>query len=130
MKLFYELEDSVVGIIAGVLLLSYSGIVKIQVPYMDIVLPTVLGVFLVMNVLDVKHFLKDMHENVKLSLVSFAINIIDIVINLAFISKMLSIELPFISDVVWPYTSTQYVPVAASYIIFVNIIWIYWYHKK
>lgn len=130
MKLFYELEDSVVGIIAGILMLAYSGIVKVDIPYLDIAFPLVLGIFLILNLLDIKHFLKDLHENVKLSLISFVINIVDIIINLAFLSKMFSVELPFISEKIWPYTTTQYVPLVASYLIFVNIIWIYWYHKK
>jgi len=130
MKLLYELEDSIVGIIAAIFILIYAAQWSLKIPYFLIIFPAVLGIFLLLNILDFAYFTKDFHENVKLSLVSFAINIIDIAINLAFLSKLLSARIPFVSDSLVPLITNQSMYVIAAYLIIANLAWIYWYHKK
>lgn len=130
MKLLYELEDSVVGIIVGILILMYAGLVSFKLPYFEFAFPAAIIIFLVMNLLDVVYFIKDMHENLKLSLISFVINIVDILINLGFLSLLFRVQIPFISEKINPLINEQTMPLIACYLIFVNFIWIYWYHKK
>ncbi|HLD77967.1 MAG TPA: hypothetical protein VJB16_02965 [archaeon] len=128
MKLLYELEDSVVGIIVGVLMLVSLGVLPVAIPYFSTVFPIAIGIFLVLNALDVIYFAKDAHEDLKLSLVSLVINIVDILINVGMLALLLGLRLPLISELVVPLLQKYFI-VAAGYMILVNIGWIVWYHK-
>ena len=130
MKLMHELEDALVGIILGILIFIYSGLVGIQIPYFALIFPIVIGIFLVLNFLDIIFFAKDFRENVKLSVISFVINIVDITINLTLLSKILSFRIPIITDSLVPLFSGQVLYIVAAYLIIANIIWVIWYYKS
>ncbi len=128
MKLLYELEDSVVGIVVGALMLVSLGVIPVAIPFFGVVFPAAIGIFLLLNVLDVVYFSRDFHENAALSVVSLAINLVDILINVGMLSLLLGFRVPLIAEFVVPLLQ-QHLLFVAGYLILVNIGWLVWYHK-
>jgi hypothetical protein len=129
MKVLHELEDAAVGILLGILIFFYSGIIAYRIPFINFIFPAVVCIFLVLNILDIIFFAKDLKEYLKLALLSFVINIIDIVINLSFISKIFSVQIPFITETIMPFITGTNAYFIALYLIIANVIWFVWYFK-
>ncbi len=127
MKLFYEIEDSIVGIILGALLLSP---ILFKIPYSEIIFPFTFGLFLVLNIADIRYCLKDFRKGMMSNIVAIVMNFIDVFLNLAFLSKYLSITIPFITENLVPMLNHDSILVIATYLIVSNMFWILDNHSK
>lgn len=127
MKFLYEIEDSIVGIVVGALLLSP---LLVQIPYSAIIFPLAFGIFLIFNFLDIVHCVKEFKGYAKICTISIIVNVIDIFINMAFLSRLLNIEIPFVTSSILPLITPTTTNVIALYLIIFNLWWIVHYHKK
>lgn len=127
MKFLYEIEDCIVGIIVGVLVLSP---LLLEIPYSAIIFPLAFGIFLFFNLLDIVHCVKDFSKYVKICTISIIANVIDILINLAFLSRLLDLEIPFITSRILPLITPTTTIVIGAYFILFNLWWIITYGRK
>jgi|SRR3989338_9374489 len=127
MKFLYEIEDCIAGIVVGALILSP---LLIEIPYSSIVFPLAFGMFIVFNILDIIQCTKDFKGYAKLCTLSIAANILDIAINTAFLSKLLSVNIPFITSNITPLITPTSEIVIGVYYIISNLWWISTYKKK
>ena len=127
MKFLYEIEDCIVGIIVGALVLSP---LLIEIPYSAIIFPLAFGIFIFFNSLDIFHCIMDFKGYAKMCTISIIANVIDIFINMAFLSRLLDVNIPFVTSNILPLiTPTTTIAIGAYFILF-NLWWIVTYGKK
>lgn len=99
MKFFHEIEDCIIGIIIGLLLIGLSGR-YIQLPELNIIWGLLFIVSLVFTVLDVVYTFMDFGGHLLLIIILFVNNAIDLIIELALAIKYLNLEitLPLVSQ--------------------------------
>ncbi|MBI2579664.1 MAG: hypothetical protein HYW27_02065 [Candidatus Aenigmarchaeota archaeon] len=127
MKLFYEVEDSVFGIILGFLLVSP---LVVRIPFYTTILQAAFAFFIILNILDVRHCVKDFRHGMGSNTLAIAMNVADIFINLAFLSKMLQVEIPFVTAQMVPLITPDTTLIVAAYFIIGNAFWILDHHRS
>ena len=105
MKFLFEAEDSIVGIIVGILLIGLSGMFFTLPDFLQnsLVLGIIFVVSLVFTLLDVKHTISDLRGHKLLLLALFLNNVIDFAIELALAASMFGFQVPYISATLDPY---------------------------
>jgi len=106
MKAIFEIEDAVVGIICGLLLLGYVGkyfSLKLN-PYIYV---AAFAVFIVFIFLDIINEVKDLSTHFGLIVLSLIHNFADLVVSLAFISFFTEWNIPYITAYLVPYLQSE-----------------------
>lgn len=103
MKLFHEIEDCIIGVIVGLILIGLSG-KYFQLPEWNIIWGLIFVVSLIFTILDVFYTIMDFGGHFLLIILLFINNAVDFVIELALAIKYLGLEinLPLISEFIMP----------------------------
>ncbi len=126
MKIFHETEDTLMGIAVGVILLLP---LIFSLPEYNIVLTVSLLLLLLLNILDIFHSVKEFAGYKKACTVAILMNAVDITINLTFLSKIYSVNMPFIADKLVPLLTPLTIEIIAGYLIIGNLLY-FFAHKK
>ena len=125
MKIFHETEDTLMGIVLGILLLLP---LVFAVPFYNMVLTVALLLLFLLNILDIIHSVKEFSGYVKACTIAIVMNAVDIIINLTFLSKLYSVNMPYITDLV-PALTPLNIGIIAGYLIIGNLLY-FFMHKK
>src|SRR3989344_283752 len=109
MKFAFESEDSIVGIIVGLVLIGMSGnfFTLPAFPYDTFVWGLLFLGSLLFTVLDVRHTLTDMKGHPLMLIGLFVNNVIDFVVEIAMAGMFLGFSVPYISQFMIPYLTDR-----------------------
>ena len=125
MKLIFEAEDAIIGIVCGLLLLGFTG------KYFSLKLPSVLYViafiiFIFFILLDLVNELKDLTTHFGFIVLSIVHNLADLAISLAFISHFTGWNIPYITSLLAPYLqSDAVISRVGMFMVISNTIWLF-----
>ena len=124
MKLLFEEEDCVFGILVGLVLIGLSG-KFIHLPKISFLYGIIFGFSLVLSFLDLASLFTRLHHHFAITALNIANNAIDIVLELLFIAYFFSFKIPFLTPFLEPLATT---PAALFYIgiffLATNIFWV------
>ena len=105
MKCLFEAEDSIIGIIVGLLFIGLSGVFFAlpKFTYDTFVWGGIFAISLIFTVLDVKHTFRDLSGHALLLVILLLNNAIDFVIELGMAAKMFGLNIPYITTYLTPY---------------------------
>ena len=125
MKVIFEAEDAIIGIICGLMLLGLTGkffTLKLN----DILYVIAFIIFIIFILLDIINELKDLTTHFGLIVLSLLHNIIDLAISLAFISYFTKWNIPYATTYLVPYLQNE--PVISGigiFLVVANVIWLF-----
>ena len=123
MKFAIEAEDAIIGIICGLLVITYTGKLY-PLKLNEFVYVAAFVVFIIFIILDVINEFKDWSQ-IGLTLLSIAHNAIDFVIALAFISHFSGLNMPYITSTLVPYLQNEQILLGAGIFLAVsNAVWL------
>ncbi len=130
MKILFEYEDCIYGIIIGIILIGLSGMF-FTLPDYPMVWGALFAIAAVLTILDVRHTFTDLSGHSGLIILALLNNIADFVIEIAITSKMFNFSIPYLSDALNPYLSdpTALVGIGAFFIV-TSCLWIYEFRKR
>ena len=124
MKLAIEAEDSIIGIICGLLLLGLSGtffIFKLN----NIAYAAAFIIFAIFIVLDFINEIRWLASYFKIVVFSMLHNLIALGISLAFISRFTGWSIPYITSTIVPYLqSEQIIGWIGMFLVVTNTLWL------
>ena len=124
MKLAIEAEDSIIGIICGLLLLGFTG-TFFTLKLSNILYAIAFIVFIIFIVLDVVNDLRYIASYFKIVLLSIFHNLVDLAIALAFVSHFTGYDIPVITAKLVPYLQNEQVIMwAGIFLVVTNTIWL------
>ena len=106
MKAIFEIEDAVVGIICGILLLGYVG-KYFSLKLNSYVYAAAFAVFIIFIFLDIVNEVKDLTTHFGLIVLSLVHNLADLIIALGFISFFTKWNIPYITPYLVPYLQSE-----------------------
>src|SRR3989338_10016356 len=118
MKFAIEAEDAIIGIICGLLIITYTGKIY-PLKLNEFVYVAAFAVFIIFIILDVINEFKDWSQ-IGLTLLSIVHNLIDLGISLAFISHFSGLNIPYITSILVPYLQNE--PIMAGAGIFFLVL--------
>ena len=125
MKAIIEVEDAIIGIICGVLLLGYAGkyfSLKLN-PYVYIAL---FVVFIFFILLDIVNEVKDLSTHFGLIVLSLIHDFADLVISLSFISYFAKWNIPYVASYLVPYLKNEaFIGYIGMFLIIANVVWFF-----
>ncbi len=127
MKFLFESEDSIVGIIVGVVLVGMSGTFfsLTKFAYDNFVWGALFAVSLVFTLLDVKHTFSDIGGHHKLMLLILLLNnAIDFIVELAMAGRMFAINVPYVSSFMNPYLSQTMLLYIGMFFVASSVFWL------
>jgi len=124
MKLFFSNEDSVFGILIGVILIGLSGKL-FNIPNIPILYGILFGLSLVLTVLDILAVFTALHRHFMITALNWINNVVDAVLELAFIAYFFKLNIPFISTVIVPHLSSpSNLFIIGIFFVVVSIFWL------
>lgn len=124
MKLAIEAEDSIIGIICGLLLLGFTG-TFFTLKLSNIVYAIAFILFAIFILLDFINELRWIAEYFKVVILSMIHNIVDLAISLAFISHFTGYNIPLITSSLVPYLQNEQIIIwAGIFLAVTNAIWL------
>ena len=125
MKMIFEAEDAIVGIICGALVLGYAGkffSLKLN-PYAYAAAFIILIFFIF---LDLFNEFKDLSSHFVFKVISILHNLIDLIISLAFISFFAGLKIAYVTDYLVPYfKSVQIIAGIGIFLVAANVVWLF-----
>ena len=124
MKLTLPVEDCIAGAIMGLLMVGLSG------KFFSLTLPNTIytlgfGVFCVFIVLDLINEVANFSGSMMIITLTFAHNIVDGILAVAFISKFTGAAIPYITQYVVPLLATpEGLFYAGAFLVVANVAWI------
>ncbi|MEK6946634.1 MAG: hypothetical protein AABX32_03420 [Nanoarchaeota archaeon] len=106
MKAIFEIEDAVVGVICGLLILGYAG-KYFSLKLNGYVYAAAFAVFIIFIFLDIINELKDLSSHFGFIMLSLVHNLIDLAISLSFISFFTKWNIPYITTYLVPYLQSE-----------------------
>jgi len=124
MKLTFEAEDTIIGIVCGLLLLGFTGkFFSLKLNKYVYVIAFIVFIFFIF--LDIINEFKDLTSHFKLIALSILHNLVDLVISLAFISYFTGWNIPYITTLLVPYLqSEQVIAGIGIFLVISNVIWL------
>ena len=124
MKLIFPEEDSVFGIILGLIVLGLSG-KYYKVPDLSLVYGIFFGISMLLTVADIFATFTRMHRHMAITVLNWLNNVADTVLDLAFISFFFKLNIPFITPTVVPYlASPSNLYIIGIFYVASNVFWI------
>lgn len=124
MKLIFAEEDSVFGILVGLVLIGLSG-KFIALPKIPFLFGIIFGFSLILSFLDVAAIFTRLHRHFMLTAMNAVNNAVDLILELVFIAYFFHFKIPFLTPLLEPLVTT---PTALLYIGFffvgINAFWI------
>ena len=123
MKFAIEAEDAIIGIICGLLIITYTGKIY-PLKLNEFVYVAAFAVFIIFIILDVINEFKDWSQ-IGLTLLSIMHNLIDLGISLAFISHFSGLNIPYITSILVPYLQNEPIMAGAGiFLVVSNALWL------
>jgi|GEM_PF-6004284 hypothetical protein len=123
MKFAIEAEDALIGLICGLLIITYTGRLY-PLKLNGFVYVAAFAVFIIFIILDIINEFKDWSQ-IGLTLLSIAHNAADFVMSLAFISHFSGLNIPYITSTLVPYLQNEQLMLGAGIFLAVsNAIWL------
>lgn len=123
MKFAIEAEDAIIGILCGLLILTYTGRVY-PLKLNSWIYVAAFVIFIIFIFLDIINEFKDWTQ-IGLTLLSIAHNLIDLMIALAFISHFSGLNIPYVTSALAPYLQNGPVIAGAGiFLIATNALWL------
>lgn len=127
MKLLFAAEDTIIGIICGLLLFGFTGRF-FSLKLADSVYVIAFMVYAFFILLDIFNELRDLTTHFGFIMFSLAHSIADLLISLTFISFFGKWDIPYISSVFVPYLQNEsYIFGAGLFLVIGNVIWLAMY---
>ncbi len=126
MKLFHEMEDCIIGLLAGLILLGLSGYL-IHLPEIPVLWGLLFAISALVTIFDVTFTLFDLGEKVVPLLLLFLNNIIDIIIEIALAAKYLGFSLyriPLLETIAYYLSEPQYLLAVGIFFVASSLFWI------
>lgn len=124
MKFAIEAEDTIIGIICGLLLLGLTGrffTLKLN----NFVYVIAFIIFIIFIFLDIVNEFRDLTSQFGLIALSILHNLVDLVISLAFISHFTGWSIPYITPILVPYLQSESVIAGVGiFLVVSNVIWL------
>lgn len=123
MKFAIEAEDAIIGLICGLLIMTYTGKLY-PLKLNGFVYVAAFAVFIIFIILDIINEFKDWSQ-IGLTLLSIAHNAVDFTVSLAFISHFSGLNIPYITSILVPYLQNEPIMLGAGVFLAVsNAIWL------
>lgn len=124
MKLTFEAEDTIIGIVCGILLLGFTGrFFSLKLNNYVYVVAFIL--FIIFIVLDIINEFKDLTSHFKLIALSILHNLVDLAISFAFISYFTGWNIPYITSILVPYLQNEQIVAGIGiFLVISNVIWL------
>lgn len=130
MKILFEYEDCIVGILIGILFIGLAG-TYFTVPEWPIIWAAAFGISFILTILDMRHTFSDMKDHPILLIVLLMNNAADFIIELGAAAFMLGISVPYISEFLDPYLRTSYGLLAIGiFFIASSVFWLFEFAAK
>lgn len=124
MKLTFEAEDTIIGIVCGLLLLGFTG-KFFTLKLSNIVYVLVFIAFIIFIFLDLINEFKDLTSHFGWIALSILHNLADLAISLAFISHFTGWNIPYITQTLVPYLqSEQVIAGIGIFLVVSNVFWL------
>ncbi|MFH1275508.1 MAG: hypothetical protein ABIH82_00190 [Candidatus Woesearchaeota archaeon] len=124
MKLIFAEEDSVYGILMGVLIIGLSG-KYFNVPDLPSVWGAMFCISLLFSALDFAHAFTRFSRHIGIVILHFANIVIDIVLEVSFISMFFKFEVPFISTMTVPLLQApETLFIVGIFYVVSNVFWV------
>src|SRR3989344_8892443 len=106
MKLTVPIEDLIIGIICGVLLIGYTGrYFSFKLPDMAYVIAFI--IYVIFIVLDIFYEFSDLTTHLGFIIFSIIHNLVDLVLALTFVSYFSGWNIPYITSLLVPYLQNE-----------------------
>ncbi|MBI5061876.1 MAG: hypothetical protein HZB67_06225 [Candidatus Aenigmarchaeota archaeon] len=130
MKILFEYEDCIYGIIIGVILIGLSG-TFFTLPDYPMIWGALFGIAAILTILDVRHTFSDLSGHSVLIILALLNNIIDLILEIALTAKMFNLDIPYLSEQLNPYLNdpTMLAGIGTFFIV-TSCLWIYEFHKR
>jgi len=129
MKLLFESEDCIVGLIVGILLIGLSDII-FSVPDWPLVWGIIIVLSLLMTIFDVFHTFSDLGGHIFLLILLLLNNFVDIIIELALIGFFFKFSIPFITPFFDPLLSSPIIFISLGvFFIASSLFWLIKFHN-
>lgn len=125
MKMIFEAEDAIAGIICGLLVLGLTG------KYFTLKLPPfayviAFGILIFFILLDLVNEVKDLSTHMGLIVLSIIHNLIDLVISLSFVSYITQWNMPYITANLVPYLKNDVLLYwIGMFLVIGNVVWLF-----
>ena len=131
MKLAFEAEDAIIGIVCGLLLLGLTGRF-FSLKLNDFVYVIAFAALIIFIFLDIINEFRDLTTHFGLIMLSILHNLIDLVISLAFISHFTGWDIYYITQYLVPYLQSESMIAGIGiFLVVSNFLWIvtipFWY---
>ncbi|MBI3026551.1 hypothetical protein HYY70_00405 [Candidatus Woesearchaeota archaeon] len=124
MKLGFEAEDAVIGIICGLLLVTFTGRIY-PLKLHNSVYAVAFIVFIIFIFLDIINEFKDLTSQFGLIALSILHNLVDLAISLAFISHFTGWNIPYITPILVPYLQSEAMILGIGvFLVASNVLWL------
>lgn len=124
MKFFHEIEDCIIGIIVGVIIVGISGY-YFSVPEWDTLWGFIFGVSALFTIFDVVNTLKELSGHAFALFILFLNNLVDIILEIVLAGKYLGFEIPYLSNLINPFLEEpSYVLIIGLFFIISSIFWV------
>lgn len=124
MKFFHEIEDCIIGIIVGVILIGISGY-YFSVPEWGTLWGFIFGVSALFTIFDVVHTLRDFGGHFLALFTLFLNNLIDIILEIILACRYLGFEIPYLSNLINPFLEEPlYILIIGLFFIISSIFWV------
>jgi len=127
MKLIFAAEDTIIGIICGLLLVGFTGRF-FSLKLSDIIYVIAFVIYGFFILLDIVNEIRDLTTHFGFILFSLAHSFVDLVIALAVISNFSGWSIPYITSIFVPYLQNEsYVFYSGAFLVVGNVIWLILY---
>ena len=124
MKLTVPIEDLIIGIICGLLLIGYTER-YFSLKLNNMVYVAAFIVYIVFIILDIVFEFSDLTTHFGFIVVSILHNLADLVLSLAFISHFSGWNMPYVTGLIVPYLQNEaFIFGAGMYLIAANVLWL------
>lgn len=124
MKFFHEIEDCIIGIVVGVIIVGISGY-YFSVPEWDTLWGLIFGVSALFTVFDVINTLRDLGNRFLALFILFLNNLIDIIVEIVLAGKYLGLGIPYLSNLINPFLEEPlYILIIGVFFIASSIFWV------
>ena len=127
MKLIFAAEDTIVGIVCGLLLIGLTE-TYFSLKLSNTLYLVVFIVYAVVILMDIVNEVRDLTTHFVFIIFSLVHSIVDLAIALAFISHFGSWSIPYVTSALVPYLASQTVVFwMGAYLVIGNIVWLILY---
>jgi len=123
MKLIFAEEDCVYGILMGIIIVGLTG-KYIKIPSWPIIYGIAFSISLILSFMDIAHSFSGMHRHPGIITLHWITIVIDMILEITFITFFFNIQIPFISTVLFSFIKNNtilfYIGV---YFVVSNIFW-------